>query len=155
MDAEAFGERFLTRLDAESLACEAVDAVLAHLDRLSLHLFPAERTSTLKLVSQQERATGRWRETALGSALGSAVRGLTEYAQGREVDAAAVPDWTTAILDTLLRLAAADEGFRPTDVDLGMHVTKQGALAAALATVLVAANRRLRATRATTPDLRG
>ena len=152
MPTESFRELLLQKLDAESLACEAVDAVLSHLDCLTLHLFPPDRASALRIVSQRQRGTDHWRATALTSELGLAVRGLTEFAQGRDVDAAAVPGWTSAILETLLRLAAADHGFRPTEAELTSYVATQGALAAALTAVVAASHRRAAAARPTLPD---
>ncbi|MEJ7729879.1 MAG: hypothetical protein WKG00_11725 [Polyangiaceae bacterium] len=152
MPTESFREFLLQKLDAESLACEAVEAVLSHLDCLTLHLFPPEQASALRIVSQKQRATEQWRDTALTSQLGLAVRGLTEFAQGRDIDGGAVPEWIRAILDTLLRLAAADDGFHPTDAELTRYVSTQGALAAALTVVLAASRRRISAARPTLPD---
>jgi hypothetical protein len=151
--SRGFDDSGLSRLDGESLACEAVDAVMAQLDRLALHLFPPHRAVQLRAVSRQERATGRWRETALASDLGRSVRDLTRFAQGEDVDVLSVPTWIDSVLDSAFRVAAADDSHRPDDEAALRLLASQGALAAALGAVIVAARRRLRALRPTRPEI--
>jgi len=83
--------RRLCDLVPDDTAHEVVEAVLAQLDVLALHLFPPARMSDLRGVGRSSRDQERRREYALQTELGQAVRDLTRFAQTGEGEIGGVP----------------------------------------------------------------
>ncbi|MEJ7735012.1 MAG: hypothetical protein WKG00_38210 [Polyangiaceae bacterium] len=132
----------LTMIDPDTLARDAVEAVLLQLERSATHLFPPGRAAQLRAVSEEERRTRRWREQALSSELGRAVASLVRFAQTGDGQASA-PALETPIFEAAFRSAITDDAYAFDDEHLTRALRPQGDLAAVLVNVVLAARTRI------------
>jgi hypothetical protein len=133
----------LTMIDPDTLARDAVEAVLVQLERSATHLFPPGRAAQLRAVSEQERQTRHWREQALTSELGRAVSSLVRFAQTGSGHGGVLA-LETPVVEAAFRSAITEEAFDFEDEHLAGAVRPQGDLAAVLVNVVLAARTRVR-----------